>query len=231
MAVTAAATAGTVGGGALEARVIGEARKSLVERTSRLLQLNLDDSEAVDLGMICGGEQEVFLDMIEPVPRLMIFGAGHVGRALARVAAAAGFSVSVVDDRDEFIDSADFPAGCGLVRMPFDGNWESLGISSDTMIVILTRGHAFDRLCLGKAVSTPARYIGMIGSRRKVAETLDALAVEGIPVKDDDRIYAPIGLDLGGETPEEIAVSILAEIIAVRAGGAGGYLRDRLKKA
>ncbi|MFH1038510.1 MAG: XdhC/CoxI family protein [PVC group bacterium] len=229
MAVTASATAGTVGGGALEARVIEEARKALTDRKSWLLHFSLDDSEAADLGMICGGEQEVFLDVIEPSPRLLIFGGGHVGRALARVAAAAGFPVSVVDDRDEFVDPAHFPAGCSLIRMPFDGNWEGLGISAETMIVILTRGHAFDRLCLKKAVSTAARYIGMIGSRRKVAETLAALEKDGIPVKDDERVYAPVGLDLGGSSPEEIAVSILAEIVAVRYGGTGRHLREPVK--
>jgi xanthine dehydrogenase accessory factor len=227
MAVTAREISGTVGGGPLEAEVIAAARAALAGGEPRLLSFRLDGEEAGGLGMPCGGEQEIFLDVIHPAPRLLIFGGGHVGRALARVAAAAGFPSTVIDDREEFVDPSRFPEGCRTVRMDFAGDWSGLAITADSAIVIVTRGHNFDRPCLVKSLATPARYIGMIGSRKKVAATLDALAADGIPARADRRVYGPVGLDLGGNTPEEIAVGILAEIIAVRQGAPAGHLRDQ----
>ncbi len=227
MAVTARETSGTVGGGPLEAEVIEAARAALAAGEPRLLAFRLRDDEAGGLGMLCGGEQEIFLDLIKPVPRLLIFGGGHVGRALARVAAAAGYPSTVLDDREEFIEPSRFPEGCRTTRIDFAGDWNGVEITPDSAIVIVTRGHSFDRLCLEKALATPAGYIGMIGSKKKVAATLAALAESGIAAGEDGRVYAPVGLDLGGNTPEEIAVSILAEIIAVRGEREGGHLRDQ----
>lgn len=227
MAVSAREFSGTVGGGPLEARVLEASREALAAGKPRLLSFRLAAGDETGLGMLCGGEQEVFLDLIKPVARIVIFGGGHVGRALARSASAAGFSSTVVDDREEFVEPSRFPEGCRTVRLDFDGDWSGLGISADSAIVIVTRGHSFDRLCLEKALVTPARYIGMIGSRKKVAATLSALAEAGVPAGEDKRVYGPVGLDLGGNTPEEIAVSILAEIIAVRQGRDGGHLRDQ----
>lgn len=225
MAVTARGTCGTVGGGPLEARVIAASREALAVGKPRLLSFRLDGEEAAGLGMLCGGEGEIFLDVISPVPRLLIFGGGHVGRALARVAAAAGFPSTVADDREEFADTSRLPEGCRAVPLDFSGDWSGLAITAETSIVIVTRGHKFDRVCLEKALATPARYIGMIGSRKKVAATLAGLAAQGVPAGEDQRVYAPIGLDLGARTPEEIAVSVLAEIISVLRGGDGGHLR------
>ncbi len=225
MAVTAGGTCGTVGGGPLEARVISASREALAAGKPRLLSFRLDGEEAAGLGMLCGGEQEIFLDVVNPVAGLLIFGGGHVGRALARVAAAAGFPSTVIDDREEFADPSRLPAGCRAVRLDFAGDWGGLPITADSLIVIVTRGHKFDRICLEKSLATPARYIGMIGSRKKVAAALAELAAAGVPAGEDRRVYAPVGLDLGGRTPEEIAVSILAEVIAVLRGGAGGHLR------
>ncbi len=227
MAVSARELSGTVGGGPLEAEVIKAAREVLAAGEPRLLAFRLRDDEAGGLGMLCGGEQEIFLDPIAPVPRLLIFGGGHVGRALARVASAAGYPSTVFDDREEFIEPSRFPEGCRTARIDFAGDWSGLEVAPDSAVVIVTRGHSFDRLCLEKALDTPAGYIGMIGSRKKVAATLAALAEAGVPVREDRRVYAPVGLDLGGNTPEEIAVSILAEIIAVRGGREGGHLRDK----
>ncbi len=225
MAVTARELSGTVGGGPLEAEVIAAAREVLSAGEPRLLAFRLRDDEAGGLGMLCGGEQEIFLDLINPVSRLLIFGGGHVGQALARVASAAGYPSTVLDDREEFIEPSRFPEGCRTARVDFAADWSGLEITPDSAIVIVTRGHSFDRLCLEKALATPAGYIGMIGSKKKVAATLAALAASGIPAGEDGRVYAPVGLDLGGNTPEEIAVSILAEVIAVRQGRTGCHLR------
>ena len=224
MAVTVREFFGTVGGGPLEAKVIEVAREALAAGQPRLLEFRLRGDEAGGLGMLCGGEQEIFLDVINPVSRILIFGGGHVGRALARVAAEVGCPSTVLDDREEFVDPSRFPEGCRAARFDFAGDWSALEISPETSIVIVTRGHSFDRICLEKAVATPAGYIGMIGSRKKVAATLAASEEAGVPAKKDGRVYAPVGLDLGGNTPEEIAVSILAEIIAVREGRPGGHL-------
>jgi xanthine dehydrogenase accessory factor len=228
MAVTAREISGTVGGGPLEAKVIEAAREALDAGRPRLLGFKLDGDEAGGLGMLCGGEQEIFLDVINPVSRILIFGGGHVGQALARAAATAGYPSTVLDDREEFVEPSRFPEGCRTVRIDFAGDWSGLGITAETSIVIVTRGHSFDRLCLERAIATPAGYIGMIGSRKKVAATLAALAEAGVAAGKDERVYAPVGLDLGGNTPEEIAVSILAEIIAVRQGRTGGHLRKEV---
>ena len=231
MALAADGTSsGTVGGGALEARVIEEFPRVLAEKKSRLIHFQLNNSDAGELGMICGGEQDVFLDLIASGSRLVIFGGGHVGLALARVAAAIDFSALVADDRAEFVDRDRFPDATELLHFSFEnGDWKSLGINDETYLVIITRGHSFDRICLEKALNTPARYIGMIGSRSKVDETLNSLEEEGIPVREDPRIYSPIGLHLGDKSPGEIAISIMAEIIKVKSGGTGRHMRE-LKK-
>ncbi len=219
-------TAGTVGGGALEAEVLKETEAVLSEKKPRLLHFLLNDSDAAKLGMICGGEQEVFLDFITATPNLFIFGGGHVGAALARVAAAIEFPFSVVDDRKEFVDRERFPRARKLVAMPYEGDWDGLGIDPDTFIVILTRGHSFDQVCLRQAIATSARYIGMIGSRRKVEKIFSELEADGIKVREDRRVYAPMGLALGDKSPEEIAISIMAEVIKIKSDKAGVHLRD-----
>lgn len=218
--------AGTVGGGALEARVIKEAKDVLAEKKTRLLKFRLNAKEASEEGMLCGGEQEVFLDIIATSRHLMIFGGGHLGRALAAVAEAIGFPYSVVDDREEFISRERFPRARELFRFDYSDSWENLPIDQDTCVVIVTRGHLFDQMCLEKAVRTPAGYIGMIGSRRKVKTILEALREKGVKIEGDQRVYTPMGLDLGDNSPEEIAISIMAEIIAVKSGGSGRHMRE-----
>jgi len=227
MAIAADGTSfGTVGGGPLEVRVMEEAGAALIEKKPRLLHFRLDAAQATEKGMLCGGEQDVFLDVIAASPRLIIFGGGHVGLALARVAEAIGFPYSVVDDRAEFVAPERFPRARSLFKISFESGWDELGIDADSFLVILTRGHSFDQLCLEKALSTPARYIGMIGSRRKVEKIFSALEGKGIQIREDRRVYAPMGLHLGDKSPEEIAISIMAEIIAVKSGGTGRFLRD-----
>ena len=217
---------GTVGGGALEAKVLEEATAVLADKKPRLVRMRLNAKEASEEGMLCGGEQEIFLDIIGSTRHLMIFGGGHLGGSLAAVAEAIGFPYSVVDDRTTFLSRERFPRARKLLRMDYSGSWDGLPIDRDSCVVIVTRGHLFDQICLEKALSTPAGYIGMIGSRRKVKTILEALRKKGVKIPARGRVYTPMGLDLGDNSPEELAVSIIAEIIAVKSGGSAKHMRD-----
>lgn len=152
-------------------------------------------------------------------PTLYIFGAGHVARPTAQLAAMVGFAVVVVDDRAEFADAARFPEAAAVHVIPgFDAAFESLAVDTDSYVIIVTRGHLHDKVVLAQALKTPAAYIGMIGSRRKRETIYDALLKQGYTQADIARVHCPIGLAIGADTPEEIAVSIAGELIAVRAG-------------
>ncbi|HPJ72405.1 MAG TPA: XdhC/CoxI family protein, partial [bacterium] len=220
---------GTVGGGELESRVIEAADEVLAERRGRLLSFELDREAAGGLGMLCGGSQDIYLDYIGTAPALVIFGGGHVGLALGVLARAAGFSFAVADDREEFVSAERFPGAFSRHLIDFEASWDGLPVDDESFVVILTRGHAFDRECLERALASPARYIGMIGSERKVRAIFDGLEAKGIRPGDDPRVYSPIGLELGNDSPEEIAVSILAEIVAVKSGGSCRHMRERLR--
>ncbi len=217
--------AGTVGGGLLEAETLAAARDVLASGEPRILVFELDREKAGSLGMLCGGRVEIFLDPLNPRPSLLIMGGGHVGLALARLASVAGYSYAVADDREEFLAPERFPDAGGRYLVDFARLGDEIPFGKESFVVIATRGHAHDRDCLRRALASEARYIGMIGSLRKVASTLEALEAEGIKAGLDSRVYAPIGLDLGDDSPEEIAVSILSEIVLVRSGGSGRHLR------
>lgn len=161
---------------------------------------------------------EVFLEPVVGNPPLYIFGAGHVSRQIAPVASRVGFRVTVIDDRKDFADRKAFPDASEVVAMPFEGSVAALDIGEGSFIVIVTRGHLHDRDVLAQALRTKAGYIGMIGSRRKRDAVYRSLVDEGFTEEDLLRVHCPIGLDIGAETPEEIAVSIVAELIKVRAG-------------
>ena len=162
----------------------------------------------------------VVVEPLEMPSTALICGGGHVGRALAPVALAAGFLATVVDDREEFADPRRFP-GATVVLAPFDGALARLGVDEQSYVVIVTRGHTHDLEVLLQALRTPARYIGLMASRSKRARVLAALEAAGFNEADLDRVHSPIGLDIGAETPAELAVSIVAEMIQVRAGKNG----------
>lgn len=209
---------GTVGGGDLEARIIKESTHVLVENTPKFMEVDLTPMNRDSLGMVCGGRAKVYMEPIVPRPRVVIFGAGHVGVATAHIAGIAGFRVILVDDRPEFAEAARIAADEVIVS-DFEEAVTNLEIDSGTYIVIVTRGHSYDKetlaACLRKGAPHPA-YIGMIGSKTKVQKTFEALEREGISKEDIERVHSPIGLSIGAKTAQEIAVSIVAEMIAVK---------------
>ncbi len=211
-------TLGTVGGGLLEATVIKDAMEAMQERKSRLLSYTLDRDRAGGLGMICGGEAKVFIDVIAAPETLLIAGAGHVAQPLAAMGAILGFKVVVVDDREDFCNSERFPTASRCLVGDIGELLAAEKITARTYIVIITRGHLYDQVALEKTINSPASYIGMIGSRKKVKTIFNELRQKGVAEEKIARVYAPIGLEIGAKTAEEIAVSILAEIIAHKYG-------------
>ncbi len=165
-----------------------------------------------------GGSVELFVEPILADPILYIFGGGHVSAQIIPLATRVGFKVEVIDDRPEFADPAKFPDADKVHQVPFEGVLGKIPVDESSYLVIVTRGHIHDKTVLEQCLRAKARYIGMIGSRRKKAMIYEKLLEEGFTKSDLDRVHAPIGLDIGAETPEEIAVSIVAELIAVRAG-------------
>jgi xanthine dehydrogenase accessory factor len=168
-----------------------------------------------------GGSVELFVEPILADPILYIFGGGHVSAQIIPLASRVGFKVEVVDDRPEFADPAKFPDAAKVHQFPFEGVLGKIPVDESSYLVIVTRGHIHDKTVLEQCLGTKAKYIGMIGSRRKKAMIYEKLLEEGFTKSDLDRVHAPIGLDIGAETPEEIAVSIVAELIQVRAGKEG----------
>ncbi len=218
------ATEGTIGGGALEARVIAEAQEALRAGEPRLLNFALRDTEAGDPG-ICGGEADVFIDVLLPHPTLLVVGAGHVAVPVAELGPLLGFRTVVLDDRAEFVTRERFPRADELLVGDIPAELARFPINRQTHIVIVTRGHAHDEAALQAVLDSPAFYIGMIGSRRKVRTVFDNLRAAGASEEALSRVRAPIGLDIGAETPEEIALSIMAEIVMLRRGGQGEPLK------
>ncbi|MGC2515772.1 MAG: XdhC/CoxI family protein [Terriglobales bacterium] len=207
---------GTIGGGCVEADVWQAAREVMESEKPRTLTFDLNQDPKYDTGLVCGGTLEIFVEPILPPANLYIFGAGHVAASLYKVARIAGFDVTVVDDREAYANRERFPEAQQVIAEDFDKAAAQLAPSESSYIVIVTRGHRDDMRMLRWAVQTPARYVGMIGSKRKTITIFKELQQEGLPAHLFDRVHAPVGLDIGAITPEEIAVSITAELIAKR---------------
>jgi xanthine dehydrogenase accessory factor len=212
--------AGTIGGGCVEADVWAAAKEVMKQEAPRKMVFNLNHEASYDNGLICGGTLEVFVEPILPQPALYIFGGGHVSMALALAAHTAGFAIGIVDDRETFANKERFPMADEIFTS-YEEAFEKLKPSASSYLVIVTRGHRDDMRVLGWAAQTNARYIGMIGSKRKVLSVYEALEREGIPIEKLARVHAPVGLEIGALTPEEIAISITAELIGVRRNAAG----------
>ncbi|HEV8523577.1 MAG TPA: XdhC/CoxI family protein [Terriglobales bacterium] len=208
--------AGTIGGGCVEAEVWQVAREVMESEKPRTLSFNLNNNPKYDTGLVCGGTLEIFIEPILPIAVLYIFGAGHVALNLYKVARIAGFEVVVVDDRESYANRERFPEAQEIYADDFDHAMAQIAPNENSYLVIVTRGHHDDMRVLRWAVDTAARYIGMIGSKRKVIAIYKELEKEGIPRQKFERLHAPMGLDIGAITPEEIAVAVVGEMIAIR---------------
>ena len=209
---------GTIGGGCYENDALGKAREALQTRKPRLVKYDLTDDFAEESGLICGGQMTVYIEPVEPSPRLYIIGAGHVGHQLAQVAVPCGFRLFILDDREKFANAERFPQAEQVIVDSIPEWLHRADIPQSAYVVVVTRGHRHDLDALRALAARDLRYLGLIGSRAKVKKIYDALVEEGMPLECLQRVHAPIGLDIGGVTPEEIAISIMAEIIAVRRG-------------
>jgi xanthine dehydrogenase accessory factor len=209
-------TLGTVGGGCVENDVVKGAMEVMKDEKPRTFNFNLDQHPDDDTGLVCGGSLQVFVEPVIPSPILYIFGGGHVGMNIYKVALIAGFEVVIVDDREAFANRERFPDALDIRFGDPDLIMSQLDPPDSSYIAIVTRGHRHDMRVLRWAVDTRARYIGMIGSGRKVLTVFEQLENEGVPRESLDRVFAPIGLQLGSTTPEEIAVSVVAELIGIR---------------
>jgi xanthine dehydrogenase accessory factor len=210
---------GTVGGGAIEQAVLDALQATRADGAARTVERDL----GFDLGMCCGGRMEVFVEPIESTPRLLLVGAGHVAKPTAALARTVGFDVTVVDDRDDMNNADRFP-GCALAIEDPASYLGRARLGEIDWVIILSHDHALDERALALVMRHSPRYVGLVGSKRKVFRLVQRVAAKGGPVA-LDRLYAPVGLDLGGVTPEELAVSIVGELIAIRHGKEVTHLR------
>jgi xanthine dehydrogenase accessory factor len=205
--------AGTLGGGCLEAEVIQSALMTIKEGSPKTVSFNLTEKQG---GLVCGGQVLVFIEPIIPDPNLVILGAGHIGRALTKLAKFAGFRVTVVDDREEYANREALPEADEIVVHGFESVFSKVQVDGNSYLVIATRGHNHDLEALKAALVTSAGYIGLLGSRRKKAVLFKMLRDGGFSDDAVSRVIIPVGLPIGSVTPEEIAVSIMAQIIRKR---------------
>lgn len=211
---------GTIGGGEVESLIIQEALEALSSGRGRLLHYNFSDPERGDPG-VCGGEMDVFIEPIRPRATLLIFGMGHVGKAIAHLGSWLGFRIIAADDRAEYLSEAsltdaDLKLHCELTELP-----SKVEINEQTFVILTTRSVPTDVAGLPALIKSPAAYIGVIGSRRRWETTAKQLKANGVPAADIKRVSSPMGLEIHAETPEEIAISILSEIIMIQRGGSG----------
>jgi xanthine dehydrogenase accessory factor len=209
---------GTVGGGNIEKQVIQEALDVMRKGKARKMDYRLHSSgeHGVETGMICGGDVEVFIEPIISAPRLYILGGGHIAIPLAKMARLTDFKIIVIDDREGFATTERFPDAAEIFTCDFAASYEKLKIAQNSYIVIVTHGHKGDETALEGALNTPAKYIGMIGSKEKNKAVFSHLLAKGFTQEDLNRVHAPIGIKIMAQTPQEIAVSILAELILVK---------------
>ena len=215
---------GSIGGGEMESRVIDMAKTIARSGQAQIFEYNLVDPKQGDPG-VCGGTVEIFIEPIHPPPQVVIIGAGHVGRATAYLAKWLGFRVIVMDDRTDLVSPDWIPEADAYLPGSILEQLPKANINSQTYVLALTRGYNIDVAMLPTLLDTDAAYIGVIGSRRRWTAALKELREKGVPDEKLARVHAPIGLELNAETPEEIAVSIMAEIIMLRKGGTGESMK------
>jgi len=206
-------TMGTLGGGCIEAEVIQNSLMAIRDASPRTVPFNLTEKDG---GLVCGGKILVYIEPVVPEPHIVILGAGHVGKALSSVAAFSGFRVTVVDDREEHANRENLPRANNVIVSEFASVFSKVAVDKKTYLVIATRGHNHDLDALKAALKTEACYVGLLGSRRKKALLFKTLREEGFPDYDIQRVIIPVGLPIGSVTPEEISISIIAQIIEQR---------------
>jgi len=222
---------GTIGGGCVEAEMTWRARQVIETRRSQLATCDLTPDQAGEDGLVCGGRMQVFIEPLEPSPTLCLFGAGHVAQPLARLAKGVGFRVEVADDRVKFANRERFPDADLILVEDFAAAASKMTLGRNTFAVVVTRGHRGDAEALGACLGKGLRFVGLLGSRPKMVHVFTALEERGVPAEELATVHVPVGLAIGAQTPEEIAVSILAEMIAVRRGvdpGAAGSMKAAL---
>jgi len=214
---------GTIGGGCVEAQVRTAAREVMETEKPKYLDFSLDQDGAYENGLICGGQLHVYVEPVVPQPRAFIFGAGHISKSLSAAAQMAGFATVIIDDRAQFANQERFPGAQEIHAGEYEEVFKKLEINASSYLVIATRGHRDDLRVLRLAIHTPARYVAMIGSKRKVLSLVKELEKEGVPGSAFEKLSSPMGLDIGAVTPEEIAISVVAEMIAVRRGSTANW--------
>ncbi len=214
---------GTIGGGKVESLVIEMALECLKDDKNREYEYALTKD---DVGSICGGKVHGYIQVLKPIPRLIIFGAGHLGKCIYEIGKNLNFTIAIIDDREEFANSENFKEATILCKDSKKAASE-IDFSENDYIIIVTRNHEEDKKALKEVINLSARYIGVIGSRKKLIEIKRELLEEGISQELIDKIYAPIGLDISNGTPEEIAFGILSEILLIKNNGTLNHRRDK----
>jgi xanthine dehydrogenase accessory factor len=209
---------GTIGGGCVEAEMTWRARGVIETRRPQTASYDLTPEQAGEDGLICGGRMEVFLEPLLGTPTLCLFGAGHVAQPLARMARAAGFRVEVADDRVKFANPDRFPDADRILVDDYAEAARQMTLGPNTYVVVVTRGHKGDADALQAVLGRGLRFVGLLASRPKLVHIVAELEDRGVAPEELATVHSPLGLEIGATTPEEIAVSVLAEMIAVRRG-------------
>ena len=218
-------TVGTIGGGINEARAKSKAMDMFAEGGSHLLDFDMSSTDIDGIDPVCGGEFKVLMEYQSSEPYMCIFGAGHIGEKLAKLANLAGFRVSIADERQEYADSKLFPREINVICDPYEEAVKKSNIKEDSFVVVCTPGHSKDRETIEWVLPYKPHYLGLVGSGKKREQFMNALKAKGFDPKQCEDIFTPIGISLGSTTPEEIAVEILAQIIAFRNGHEIRYSR------
>ncbi|MCT4606083.1 MAG: XdhC/CoxI family protein [Marinisporobacter sp.] len=215
---------GTVGGGRVECEIKKKALACLEEKTDGefVFQLN----EQGNLDMQCGGETKVYIKVFQPSPRLLIIGGGHIGAELFKLGKILDFYTVIFEDREEFADEKRFEGVDEIIIGKYAENLSKYSINQNTYIVIVTRGHSCDTEALREVVNRKAKYIGMIGSKKKTEYVMKNLIEEGIPKDELKKVYAPIGLNISSGDPNEIAFGIMSEILLIKNKGSLDHMKD-----
>lgn len=209
---------GTIGGGCVEAEMVRRARVAIENGRPLLTTYDLTPEQAGEEGLVCGGRMEVFIEPLESTPDLAILGAGHVARPLCTLAAMTGFRVAVLDDREKYATEERFPDATRVVVSPFESAGEALGLTPRSFVIVVTRGHRGDATAIASCLPLRPRFLGLLGSKAKMVHVFTDLLQRGFSSEDLARVETPVGVEIGAESPEEIAVSIVARMIAVRRG-------------